>query len=191
MTLVTIRLFIPLLKRPLIQLFETKRTLKMFWMKLLKHGRDAPTRNGFVTPRTEWPSEGMVVILTIGSPFVFEEVSSREWLPARRTHEAARMPLAVQWGDVIFFDRALAAHAFRGESLQETRGAKGFRVSVVEAARAEVRVAGETHEAFWVPERERKGKQNWVNLEKISHFKGFFNLLNFNVYKMSQKSNVM
>ena len=74
----TIRLIILFLERPLVELFKTKGTHKMFGVKFLEHGSDAAPRNGFLTAGTEGAAPRVVVGLAVWKTFVVIEWSGTE-----------------------------------------------------------------------------------------------------------------
>jgi len=83
------------LECPLVELFQTETTDKVFWMKLSEHGCDTPTLYWFVTASAETASESVVVVLTVGEAIVFIECSIMKWFLTFFAHETIRMPLHV------------------------------------------------------------------------------------------------
>jgi len=122
MACMAVRLVSFLFERPLVQLFETERTDKVFGVKLAEHGSDAPARNGLLTGGTRRPSHVLVMSLAIWIALVLEKVALHKRLVALSAHEAGRMPRPVQRGDVVFSDGGVAT---------ATLGSKGRVVAVL------------------------------------------------------------
>ena len=79
-TRMAIRLVILLFKSSFVQLLQTKGADEVLRVELAVHGGDAATRDGFLTAVTKRSSAGMVVHLTVRSPFVFKETAARKSL---------------------------------------------------------------------------------------------------------------
>ena len=89
--------------------------------------------------------------LTIGRPFVFEEISIRKRLVTGGADKTVRVPLCVEGGNVIFSDGHLAPGAFGCKHGEIAPFAIGFFVFFVEPIFAEWIITIVTDKTLGVP----------------------------------------
>lgn len=135
----------------LIQLLQAEGTDEMLGVKLLAHGCDAATGDGFLTAGTQRSTAGVIMHLTVWLPVVLEETAVYERCETLPAHKTLWMPEAAEGRDVVLQYRTSTTATFRSKEIEVIFTAVRLTILFVKPFRAEESSTLSTEEVFRVP----------------------------------------
>ena len=109
------------------------------------------TWNGFWTPSTQRPFEGMKMRFAIWRPLVFKKISVNKRLVTSGTNEASNTPLCIQRRNIVFHNGYIATSTFGSKRAKITAFAISFTVFFMKSIVAKRWAALKADKTLWVP----------------------------------------